>query len=374
MMPGTAGEDAAPEAGCGHLRHRADALLDQFAALMADVAADPDRPDLARRMALLTAAFREDRAELAGHVFADSYADAIEARAEQRGFERGRAAERAAAAVPAQRRARPASPSQRSFFPRLVQGAVPIGGIGAVLRASRGALRHPWIAHHAAALGAGATGVTAATVLVASTALTGSPLPGIPSSGGASGTPAPAASIYSATPMYLPSLPPAAALAGRPKLDASSSRREALADLATRPPTTPAPAPAPAASGTAAQQSPASSPLPAAGTLQADTTAVDLGTLYAGQVTLTAVGGPVSWGAVPSSAKVVLSATQGTLAAGGSFTLGISVSAAAQLNAGTATVHIYPGIVIEVTWLAAPPPPAAASSPVLPVSPSVSGS
>ncbi|MGH8922451.1 MAG: hypothetical protein ACRD0H_29625, partial [Actinomycetes bacterium] len=73
MMPGTAPEEPPPAAGCAGLRRRMDAQLAQYDSLMADIAADPDRPDLGRRMTQLTVAFREARAEMAGHVFADAF-------------------------------------------------------------------------------------------------------------------------------------------------------------------------------------------------------------------------------------------------------------------------------------------------------------
>jgi predicted alpha/beta hydrolase family esterase len=51
-----------------------DRLLDAYDSLMADVAADPDRPDLARRMSRLIGALRETRTVLAGHALGDAYA------------------------------------------------------------------------------------------------------------------------------------------------------------------------------------------------------------------------------------------------------------------------------------------------------------
>ena len=51
-----------------------------------------------------------------------------------------------------------------------------------------------------------------------------------------------------------------------------------------------------------------------------------LGRCSAGQLTLTAVGGPVSWSASTSSAQVALSSQQSTLQAGQSVTLVVTVT------------------------------------------------
>lgn len=91
MMPGEACDDTEP--GCGGLRQQLDSLLAEYAAVMTAAASDPDRPDLARRMTLLTGALRESRAALASCTFTAAYAAEIETRA----YQRGRADERAAA-------------------------------------------------------------------------------------------------------------------------------------------------------------------------------------------------------------------------------------------------------------------------------------
>ena len=53
---------------------------------------------------------------------------------------------------------------------------------------------------------------------------------------------------------------------------------------------------------------------------------LNLGSHSAGQLALTAVGGPVSWSASRSSALVALSSQQGTLQAGQSVTLVVTVN------------------------------------------------
>lgn len=140
MMPETAGEEAAAPAGYAERLARLDAYLAQCAEVLPVIAGDPDRPDLSRQVNQATAAARELRAVLAARVLGDDLLAAAEARAEQRGFERGLAAA-------ARRKGRHAAQSSRALH--LVQGAIP-----AALRASRPAQAHPWItqgAHHLAA-------------------------------------------------------------------------------------------------------------------------------------------------------------------------------------------------------------------------------
>jgi len=79
MRPEAARNEAAAT-GCGHLRHRMDGLMDTYAALMADVAADLDRPELARRMSRLIGALHATRAAVAGHALGDTFADESRAR------------------------------------------------------------------------------------------------------------------------------------------------------------------------------------------------------------------------------------------------------------------------------------------------------
>jgi DNA-directed RNA polymerase specialized sigma24 family protein len=77
---------------------------------------------------------------------------------------------------------------------------------------------------------------------------------------------------------------------------------------------------------------------------------LDLGASTTGQLTLTAMGGPVSWSADTSSALVTLSSQRGTLQAGQSVTVVVSVSP----GSGDATVFVDSSSAasqsVEVTW------------------------
>jgi hypothetical protein len=105
----TAGHGLRNDAGgmpCTWLRHQTDGLLDQLDELMTDITADPDRPDLPKRVSLLTAGFMETRAALAGllpDAAREQAFDAAEAQAEARGFQRGVTAGKRAAARQASR-------------------------------------------------------------------------------------------------------------------------------------------------------------------------------------------------------------------------------------------------------------------------------
>jgi DNA-directed RNA polymerase specialized sigma24 family protein len=99
---------------------------------------------------------------------------------------------------------------------------------------------------------------------------------------------------------------------------------------------------------------------PSPGTLQVSTGSVALGTGSAGQLTLTAVGGAVSWSASSSSpAQVSLSSYSGTLHAGQSVTLTVAVSRGA--GAGNAVISLEPPAsasqIVQVSWTARPSSP-----------------
>jgi RNA polymerase sigma factor (sigma-70 family) len=133
-----------------------------------------------------------------------------------------------------------------------------------------------------------------------------------------------------------PASTPAAAVTGTPTVPASTP---------AAPATTPAAAPSTAP--------PSSAPPPAAGTLAVSPTAVLLSPLLGGSLTLTASGGPVSWSiAAPASllGELTVSPASGTLRAGGSATVTISVSGllslASQLTVepGGQTVTVVLGL------------------------------
>ena len=125
-----------------------------------------------------------------------------------------------------------------------------------------------------------------------------------------------------------------------------------------RPPAPRRDAPPKAAAAANASQTPA-----APGTLQLSANSVAVGTGFAGQITLTAMGGAVDWSASSSSpAQVSLSSYAGTLRAGQSVTLTVDVTHGP--NAGSATLSFQaPGSapqVVQVSWTATayrPSPP-----------------
>jgi len=92
---------------------------------------------------------------------------------------------------------------------------------------------------------------------------------------------------------------------------------------------------------------------------------LDLGRATTGQLILTAVNGPVSWSADTSSSLVTLNSQQGTLRAGQSVTLTISVApgngdefvfvySSPLTNGATAAPSTAPSAsqAVEVTWTA----------------------
>jgi hypothetical protein len=269
-------------------------------------------------MPLLTAGVRELRAHLAGHETSDAYAETVGRRA----YERGRADERAAQA---QRKGRHAAvPAQRSFFPRLVQG---IAGL-------------PVLAKLGVALGAVAVvGVTGAGAGIAAHDALAHP----------SSAPAAAAPSYDimATPLPSSSSPPAALT--HPKVDAARAGQLPVPVI-----TLPSFATTPAASASP----PAPSPQPpAAGTLTASTTFIDLGAGDLPQFAITAQGGRVAWAANCTGQVLACSSTSGLLEDGGTVTVGITVSPDALLSGGAAVIIVDPGhIRVTVTWPAAPVP------------------
>ena len=351
MMPETAHDGEADRTGCELVRQRADTLLTEFAALMADVAADPDRPDLGRRMSLLTAAFREQRAWLAGHVLADEYAGAIEARAEARGYQRGLAA----ATAPGQRKGRHAT--QRSnVLLNVVRVLAPVAaGTGWLLRHAG---RHPAAAVKAS-LAAHKIAVPIATTLAAGgtaavltvTAL--GPAATVPWTSSAAG-PAPAATAWAAVPLPSSSLIArnvTHTLSGHARKDYQSL---APVPLAAIPPSSP---PSPAAAQDPSSPSPAAPAGPAV--LEVSTAAIDLTSTPAAVITLTATGGGwVSWHIRAGGTDLDFSATRGVLQAG--QTAEVTVSLDATQDGATAQVFDVNGQPVTVTFPA--PQPAGTSA------------
>jgi hypothetical protein len=300
-----------------------------------------------------TAALRDAAAE--GYILETALARGI-------AIGEARAAERMAAAR-RRRRGAHANPSQEGLFPRLVPG---IALAGAALKPLSAAVRHSWPAQHLAQ--AGAIAGTVATLATAAVVVPHAALTS-PFGAGTSAAPAPAASIYSATPVITPSSLPVISAFTHPKANPDAA--------ASRPLTLPPPPAVPPAQGPGGQQGgnqPSQDAPVVAGTLQVTGGTTDLslgadGLTYSGSATFTAEGGSVRWSTVSNSPHVAVSTDQGVLQGvlqpGDSVTLTVSVDAAAQTLGGTATVHVYPGISVGVTWLALPPLPDPAGS-VLP--------
>jgi hypothetical protein len=347
MMPETAGGEPAGQEGCAAMRYQMAAFLAEFGAIITAIERDPDRPDNGRRMNLLTSELRRACAKMDGHVLGEPLIAAVEAQA----YQRGRADERAAGArVPGQR-ARHAS--QRSWMPRLVQGIIPAGSLGAALR---GSLRHSWVAHHAVA----ATMAGAGTVAVLTAAVTLAP-PSVTHvfSGGTAGAPNPAASIESAVPIPSPSSPlrlVAGVTHPRPRLDADSSGA-----------VTPVPWYAynpPAASGAPSQQPPAAAPPAGPAVLEVSAPAAGLSlttSLTSATVTLSATGsGWVAWHVDAGGPDLDFSADHGVLAAGQSYQLVVTVDPAQATDGNTAQTFSVNGTQVTA---ALPPQVAVVPSP-----------
>jgi hypothetical protein len=127
----------------------------------------------------------------------------------------------------------------------------------------------------------------------------------------------------------------------------SGTPEQLVAPASTVPPPSASPSPSPSAS--------ASAP---AGTLTVSPATVDLGTGSAGQVTLTAVGGSVNWLAGSPSGLITLSSYSGTLQAGQSVTLGVTVARGGQ--GGSAQIWLEPPAAapqaVQVNWQSEPGP------------------
>jgi hypothetical protein len=147
----------------------------------------------------------------------------------------------------------------------------------------------------------------------------------------------------------LPTPPPLVSTAG--------GRNQVLITAATQP-LPPAQAPATRRSAAGQPASPAKSGTPASpGTLQVSADSVGVGTGTTGQITLTAMDGPVSW-SVGNSApnEVSLSSTAGNLAAGQSVTLTVTVSRGTPSGSATLTFDSSASASqpVLITWSAPP--------------------
>lgn len=357
-MPG-----AAWRQGTQHAEEQAQAVLAAIAEAVTAVGAVPGSDGAVAelvRAGILAAELRDAlRAAAAEDFCREVLFDA--------GAEHGRA--QALAAVPGPPGRRAASRAQKNPILNVVKGG--LASAAAVLGLK--ALTKGAAAHHvvlAAATAVTVPAVIAGAVYVSSQPGTASPAP--------AATAAPAAGAGdSAVPVTWPS-PGVPAVHGRaPKAAADGTGSQ---DQAQDPPPASAAATSPAATPQPAGQQSATSlsaaPPPAPGVLSADVTAADFGAQSTATVTLTASGGPVTWGLVCSdAADVSLSQPYGTLPDGGSVTVTLTLSPAMAV-AGTAMLTVYPGdLRIPVTWepAAATPAPADTTQPS-PPAPSPAGS
>ena len=259
-------------------------------------------------------------------------------------FEAGRACERATAQAPSPLPV----PGPRHARRRL---SLVKGGTVAAFAGAGAAVRHAWITHPAATA---AAGVTAATLAAATVAV--APHAAATFTGGGHPSPAPAASIYSATPITEVPVSPRRGIVTavtRPKVATVTAGPMATAPV---PPVADTPSP----SDPGQQQGPGwQAPVVS---LTAAPLAVDLSAAPLGTVTLSASGGATRWHAWCDSADVTIAddsgSRNGTVDPADPVNLTIA-PAPAQDGQQSATCHIWPGdLDITVTL-----PPLAPASP-----------
>lgn len=307
MMPGTAQETGTP-AGCGALRRRMDDQLTQFAGLMADVAADRDRPGLARRMGRLTAAFQETRTALAGHAFADALTAETAARPETG---RHRAPARAGKVV--------------RLRPRPAHGIAPAAILAAL--AGHGA-RKAVTAHLKLGLTAAAAAGVTAYGITYTIARTPDQYPY---------TPAPAR-VAPAAADNDDAAPPAAVTIRYPEPKGKHHRPTRQQPVLVLPSPSPPP-------------SPPSSPPPApaaAGTVDVQQQTLAAGPGGIALLDITAQGGPVTWTAT-ATPGITLDVTAGTLGSGQSAQIQVTVDPSLLFAPGAGQVTVN-GVTVQVTW------------------------
>ena len=155
-----------------------------------------------------------------------------------------------------------------------------------------------------------------------------------------------------------------------PRQQSAAAKTESLTvGVASQPGTSSPSLPGQARSPAKSASASASSSAPSAnGTLAVAPDRLDLGRSTTGQLTLTAMNGPVSWSADTSSTLVTLNSQQGTLQAGRSVTLTVSVTSgngdefvfvySSPLSSGaTVAPSAAPSAsqAVEVTWTAGRP-------------------
>jgi hypothetical protein len=336
---------------------KADGYLDICAGVMAAIEAGRVDPELVHRVPHLTATGRELRTKL------DHASLLLALREEEVAWIRADERQRIRGAVPRQRKSRQQEGRHaRSGAVLKLAPAIAVGG--ALLRRSLtrrpvlAALRTSLTAHKVAmaASSAVAAGGTAAVLTV--TAL--GPHVTLPYTGPSSAAPAPAASIFGAVPIPLPSSSLIAQDVTHP--ETITARK----DLGSRTPVSPSSLPtlpSPAGSSPAA---PSASSAPAGpAVLTVSTSGLDLSAVSQAAVILTASGsGWVSWSVATTGTDLVFSATHGVLQAGQSAT--ITVSLASSQDGLAAQVFTIGGQQVTVALPLPVVIPAPSASAVLP--------
>ena len=250
--------------------------------------------------------------------------------------------------APEPRVSRHRAPRQRAAGQERALRSVKSGGmVGGLVAAFRPA--HAWVTSHTAA--SMAIAGTAATLAVGAAVVPHVPVT-LPF--GASTSPNPPASVYSATPISVSGpLPPRIALAlTKPKPDTATS-----SPLNTLPPVSSPvqgpgdgqdPAPQPSSQGLAPQVH------------LVVTSALSLGLQSSGTIRIAAFGGQADWSAQASDGGMMLDQSSGTLPAGHSTTIRVSITADLQALTGPGSVTIDYGngktAVVPVSWTLIPLP------------------
>jgi hypothetical protein len=340
------------------LQIAAGVLLGHCDAVMVAMEAGSVPPDDGWRIPHLVAGVRELRTKLTAASLQAALTEEKEAwiRADERAA--------IAAAVPRHRRARQQEGRHaRSGAVLKLAPAVAVGG--ALLRRSLtrrpvlAALRTSLTAHKVAmvASSAVAAGGTAAVLTV--TAL--GPHVNLPYTGPSSAAPAPAASIFGAVPIPLPSSSLIAQDVTHP--ETITARK----DLGSRTPVSPSllPSTLPSPAGSSPAAPPASSAPAGPAVLTVSTSGLDLSAVSQATVILTASGsGWVSWSVATTGTDLVFSATHGVLAAGQTAT--ITVSLASSQDGLAAQVFTIGGQQVTVTLPLPVVVPAPSASAILP--------
>ena len=314
-----------------------------------------DEPGLIERLKAQLAQVTAERDQLQRHLEAQEELDQLFATGTLSSAQAADGTGPFQAVQPRPHRAAHRTPKEQRWL-KSVPAIIPVGAVAAAFRPLAHAARASWAAHPVAT----ATGATVAfTVATAAVVVPSSPAS--PWGASTSQVPAPAASIYSATPIPVvsPSMLPVAAFMTKPRTSSVSSL-----------PYAPVPPSVPSSSApqgpVPGQQDPGWQPAPAAGTLSVDTTTVDLTVAQTVTVTIRADGGPVRWSAWCGSRDVSIGdangAEHGTVTPGNPVDLTVTLGPV-QDGRLSAVCHIWPGGNLVAVTLPPPPPPPADPSP-----------